>query len=78
LEESKYWLELLGESGLFGEEKFVAVKQEAGELKGIFVSIMRITKARTKAPNRQFRVLAVLRFSKIRDPRQFGEPGLCY
>jgi len=35
LEESEYWLELLGESGFVPEEKLAAVKKETGELKGI-------------------------------------------
>jgi hypothetical protein len=34
------WLELLGESGFFPEEKLTGVKKETGELKGIFVSIV--------------------------------------
>jgi four helix bundle protein len=49
LEESEYWLELLGESGFVPEERLAAVKKETGELKGIFVSIVRNTKAKTKA-----------------------------
>jgi hypothetical protein len=50
LEESEYWLELLGESGLASDERLADVKKETGELKGIFVSIVRKTKARTKFP----------------------------
>ena len=50
LEESEYWLELLGESGFVPEEKLAAVKKETGELKGIFVSIVRNTKAKSKSP----------------------------
>jgi four helix bundle protein len=50
LEESEYWLELLGESGLVSEQRLADVKKETGELKGIFVSIVRKTKARTKIP----------------------------
>jgi len=46
----RHWLELLGESGFFPEEKLTAVKKETGELKGIFVSIVRNTKAKSKNP----------------------------
>ncbi len=48
LEESEYWLELLGESGSFPEERLAGVKKETGELKGIFVSIVRNTKAKSR------------------------------
>ena len=48
LEESEYWLELLAESGFYPEEKLRSLKQEIGELKGIFVSIVRNTKAKSK------------------------------
>ena len=48
LEESEYWLELLGESGLSSEQRLADVKKETGELKGIFVSIVQKTKARRK------------------------------
>jgi len=41
LEESEYRLELLGES---------AFLKETGELKGIFVSMVRNTKAKSRAP----------------------------
>ena len=50
LEETEYWLELLGESGFFPEEKLAAVRKETGELKGIFISIVRNTKAKSKNP----------------------------
>jgi four helix bundle protein len=50
LEESQYWLELLAESGLFPEERLASVKKETGELKGIFVSIVRNTKAKSQNP----------------------------
>jgi four helix bundle protein len=40
LEETEYWLELLGESGFFPEDGLAAVRKETGELKGIFVSIV--------------------------------------
>jgi four helix bundle protein len=52
LEESEYWLELLAESGFASEERLVSVKKETGELKGIFVSIVRNTKAKSKIPRR--------------------------
>ena len=48
LEESEYWLELLAESGFYIQESLIALKKETGELKGIFVSIVRNTKARSK------------------------------
>ena len=41
---------MLGESGLFPEERLMAIKKETGELKGIFVSVVRNTKARSKLP----------------------------
>jgi len=50
LEESEYWLELLAESGFVPEERLAAVKKETGELKGIFVSIVRNTKAKSRPP----------------------------
>src|ERR671924_65242 len=48
LEETEYWLELLSGSELFPEEKLDAVKKEIGELKGIFVSVVRNVKAKSK------------------------------
>ena len=50
LEETEYWLELPAESGLIPEQRVAALKQETGELKGIFVSIVRNIKAKSKAP----------------------------
>jgi len=50
LEESEYWLELLAESGFVSEERLASIKKETGELKGIFVSIVRNTKAKSKSP----------------------------
>jgi four helix bundle protein len=52
LEETEYWLELLGESGLVPEQRSAAVRKETGELKGIFVSIVRNIKAKTQRPKR--------------------------
>jgi four helix bundle protein len=49
-EETEYGLELLAESGLIPEQRVAALKQETGELKGIFVSIVRNIKAKSKAP----------------------------
>ena len=43
-------MELLGESGFIPEERLAAVKKETGELKGIFVSIVRNTKAKSRMP----------------------------
>src|SRR5262245_35205357 len=48
LEETEYWLELLGESGFFPKDGLAAVRKETGELKGIFVSIVINTKAKSK------------------------------
>jgi four helix bundle protein len=50
LEESQYWLESLDESGFVNDNQWVGVKKETGELKGIFVSIARNTKARSQRP----------------------------
>ena len=50
LEESEYWLELLAESDFYPEERLRALKRETGELKGIFVSIVRNIKAKSKPP----------------------------
>jgi four helix bundle protein len=50
LEETEYWLELLGESGFFPEDGLAVVRKETGELKGIFISIVRNTKAKSKPP----------------------------
>jgi len=33
LEETEYWLELIGEAGFFPEDGLAAVRKEAGELK---------------------------------------------
>ena len=41
-------MELLAESGFVPEEKIAGVKKETGELKGIFVSIVRNTKAKSR------------------------------
>ena len=49
LEESEYRLELLSESGFFPEERLAGVKKETGELKGIFVSMVRNIKAKAKS-----------------------------
>ena len=48
LEEAEYWLELLGECGFFPEDRLAVVRKETGELKGIFVSIVRKIKAKSK------------------------------
>jgi four helix bundle protein len=52
LEETEYWLELLGESRFILAERLDGLRRETGELKGIFVSIVRKTKARSKVANR--------------------------
>jgi four helix bundle protein len=48
LEETEYWLELLGEAGFFPKDGLAAVRKETGELKGIFIVIN--TKAKSKPP----------------------------
>jgi len=48
LEESEYRLELLDESGFVPPRKLDGARRETGELRGIFVSIVRKTKARSK------------------------------
>jgi four helix bundle protein len=50
LEETESWLELLGESGLFPKDRLVTVKKETGELKGIFVAVVRNIKEKSKRP----------------------------
>ena len=50
LEETEYWLELLAEAALCPDDVLRSVKRETGELKGIFVSIVRNTKAKAKLP----------------------------
>jgi four helix bundle protein len=52
LEETECWLELLAESGLIPEQRLAALKRETSELKGIFVSIVRNIKAKSRAPKR--------------------------
>ena len=49
LEESEYWLELLSESGFVPNQRLASIKKETGELKGIFVTIVLNTKAKSKA-----------------------------
>jgi hypothetical protein len=39
---------LLGDSGFVPEDRLAAVKKETGELKGIFVSIVVNTKAKSR------------------------------
>ena len=50
LEESEYWLELLGESGFLREDKVTRVMKETGEFKAIFITIVRNVKAKSKRP----------------------------
>lgn len=50
LEETEYWLDLLGEAGLGPMERVKVLKQETNELIAIFVSIVRQTKLRSKTP----------------------------
>lgn len=48
LEESEYWLELLGESRFILAERLDGLRRETGELKGLFVSIVRRPKRDSK------------------------------
>jgi len=50
LEESEYWLELLGESRFVSAERLDALRKETGELKGILITIVRKTKSMPKNP----------------------------
>ena len=50
LEESEYWLELLGESGFIPADRLSSIRKETGEPKGIFVAIAVNTKARSSRP----------------------------
>ena len=52
LEESEYWLELLADSGFVASERLAAIMKETGELKGIFVSIVRNIKAKAQSQKR--------------------------
>ena len=49
IEETCYWLELLGESGIVKSESLAPLRQEANELLAIFVSIVNKTKSKEKA-----------------------------
>ena len=46
LEETSYWLELLEEMQMFGEEKLKPIQQETKELTAIFVTIVKKVKSR--------------------------------
>jgi hypothetical protein len=49
IEETFYWLELLGESEIVEKETLAPLRQEADELLAIFVSIVNKTKSRVKS-----------------------------
>ncbi len=46
LEETTYWLELLGEVRVFPQEKLMPIQQETKELTAIFVTIAKKVKSR--------------------------------
>jgi four helix bundle protein len=46
LDESAYWLELLGETGILPPERLKSLRDEADELMAIFVSIVKKVKQR--------------------------------
>lgn len=47
LEETAYWLELLGEGRVFPESRLAALRAETNELIAIFVASVKTVKART-------------------------------
>jgi four helix bundle protein len=49
LEETIYWLELLGEASIFAEERLKPLHHEAEELISIFVTMVKNVKARRGA-----------------------------
>jgi four helix bundle protein len=49
LEETSYWLELLGESGTLKPERLADLQKEADELAAILVTCIKNTKERRKA-----------------------------
>lgn len=53
LEETAYWLELLGESETINTKRLTDLKSEADELTAILVTCVRKTKARKKAKDRR-------------------------
>lgn len=48
LEETSYWLELLGEANIFQEERLKPLHQETEELISMFVTMVKNIKARAK------------------------------
>ena len=48
LEETAYWLELLGESGIVDESKLAGLVEESDELMAMFVTMVKKTKSRGK------------------------------
>ncbi len=49
LEETVYWLELIGEAGIFNEERLTPLHSEAEELTAMFVSMVKNIKSRSGA-----------------------------
>jgi four helix bundle protein len=49
LEETSYWLELLGESGTLNPERLADLQEEANELAAILVTCIKNAKQRRKA-----------------------------
>jgi four helix bundle protein len=49
LEETEYWLELLGEANISSEERVTSLRKETNELLAIFVTIVNKTKAKRRA-----------------------------
>jgi four helix bundle protein len=48
LEETDYWLELLGESNIVSAERLTFLRKETNELLAIFVSIVNKTKSKRR------------------------------
>ncbi|MDQ3651621.1 MAG: four helix bundle protein [Acidobacteriota bacterium] len=47
LEETIYWLELIVEAGIFGDERVKSLHDEAGELTAMFVTMVKNAKTRS-------------------------------
>ena len=48
LEETGYWLELLGDAGLVASERLTGLRQETDELTAVFVTCARTAKERRR------------------------------
>ena len=48
MDEASYWMELIVESGIFGEDRMNEIMEEADELTAILVTCVKNAKARNK------------------------------